>query len=54
MKMKLSELKRAYDVVIVGSGIAGLYAALNFPSTVNILMLSKKERHISNSSLIVI
>lgn len=49
--MKLSELKRAYDVVIVGSGIAGLYAALNFPSTVNILMLSKKERHISNSSL---
>ena len=49
--MKLSELKRAYDVVIVGSGIAGLYAALNFPPTVNILMLSKKERHISNSSL---
>ena len=49
--MKLSELKRAYDVVIVGSGIAGLYATLNFPPTVNILMLSKKERHISNSSL---
>ena len=49
--MKLSELKNSYDVVIVGSGIAGLYAALNFPPTVNILMLSKKERHISNSSL---
>ena len=49
--MKLSELKRVYDVVIVGSGIAGLYAALNFPPTVNILMLSKKERHVSNSSL---
>ncbi len=49
--MKLSELKRAYDVVIVGSGIAGLYAALNFPPTVSILMLSKKERHVSNSSL---
>ena len=49
--MKLSELKRAYDVVIVGSGIAGLYAALNFPPMVNILMLSKKERHVSNSSL---
>ena len=51
MKMKVSELKNSYDVLIVGSGIAGLYAALNFPPTVNILMLSKKERHISNSSL---
>ena len=51
MKMKLSELKNLYDVVIVGSGIAGLYAALNFPPTVNILMLSKRERHVSNSSL---
>ncbi len=49
--MKLSELKNSYDVVIVGSGIAGLYAALNFPPTVSVLMLSKKERHISNSSL---
>ena len=49
--MKISELKNSYDVVIVGSGIAGLYAALNFPPTVSILMLSKKERHISNSSL---
>ena len=37
--MKLSELKNSYDVVIVGSGIAGLYAALNFPPTVSILML---------------
>ena len=35
----------------MGSGLAGLYAALNFPSDVDILMLSKKERHQSNSSL---
>ena len=49
--MNLSELKRQYSVVIVGSGLAGLYAALNFPSDVDILMLSKKERHQSNSSL---
>ena len=35
----------------MGSGIAGLYAALNFPPDVDILMLSKKERHQSNSSL---
>ena len=49
--MELSKLKRVYDVIIVGSGVAGLYAALNFPPFVNILMLSKKERHQSNSSL---
>ncbi len=49
--MKLTELKNKYKVIIVGSGIAGLYGALNFPEDVDILMLSKKERHQSNSSL---
>ena len=49
--MNLSEIKKQYSVVIVGSGIAGLYAALNFPADVDVLMLSKKERHQSNSSL---
>ncbi len=49
--MKLNNLNKKYTVVIVGSGIAGLYGALNFPQDVNILMLSKKERHQSNSSL---
>lgn len=49
--MNLSNIKNYYSVVIVGSGLAGLYAALNFPSDVDILMLSKKERHQSNSSL---
>ena len=49
--MNLSEIKKQYSVVIVGSGLAGLYAALNFPKDVDILMLSKKERHQSNSSL---
>ena len=50
-KMNLSEIKKQYSVVIVGSGIAGLYAALHFPADVDVLMLSKKERHQSNSSL---
>ena len=49
--MNLSEIKKQYTVVIVGSGLAGLYAALNFPENVDVLMLSKKERHQSNSSL---
>ncbi len=49
--MKLNELNKKYTVVIVGSGLAGLYGALNFPDNVDILMLSKKERHQSNSSL---
>lgn len=49
--MNLSELKKQYSVVIVGSGLAGLYGALNFPKDIDILMLSKKERHQSNSSL---
>ena len=49
--MKLSELKKQYSVVIVGSGLAGLYGALNFPEDLDVLMLSKKERHQSNSSL---
>lgn len=31
-----------YDVVIAGCGVAGLYAALNLPEEMNILMLSKK------------
>lgn len=49
--MDISALKKHYSVVIVGSGTAGLYAALNFPDDIDILMLSKKERHQSNSSL---
>ncbi len=49
--MNLTELKKQYKVIIVGSGIAGLYAALNFPETIDVLILSKKERHQSNSSL---
>ncbi len=49
--MNLSQLNKQYKVVIVGSGIAGLYAALNFPENIDVLILSKKERHQSNSSL---
>lgn len=40
-----------YDVVIVGGGIAGLYAALNIDKNLNVLLLTKKELTLSNSSL---
>lgn len=40
-----------YDVIIVGTGTAGLYAALNLSPDLNILMLSKRELTLSNSSL---
>ncbi len=49
--MSLNALNKKYTVVIVGSGLAGLYASLNLPMNTDVLMLSKKERHQSNSSL---
>ena len=31
------------DVVICGCGVAGLYAALNLPQTLDVVMLSKSK-----------
>lgn len=53
----LSDLNRGtymdkkFDVVIVGTGAAGLYGALNFPDDVSVLLVSKRELPLSNSSL---
>lgn len=44
-------MDKRYDVVIVGTGAAGLYAAISFPQTVSVLLLSKRELPLSNSSL---
>ncbi|MBQ4155645.1 MAG: FAD-binding protein, partial [Clostridia bacterium] len=40
-----------YDVLIVGSGLAGLYAALNLDSDLDVLLISKAELKLSNSTL---
>jgi len=39
------------DVLIIGSGVAGLYAALHLDSRLNILMLSKNASTLCNSAL---
>ncbi|MBQ1309151.1 MAG: FAD-binding protein, partial [Ruminococcus sp.] len=44
-------MDKKYDVVIVGTGAAGLYAAISFPRDISILLVSKRELPLSNSSL---
>ena len=40
-----------YDVIIVGSGAAGLYSAINLSPKLKILILTKKEMTLCNSAL---
>lgn len=44
-------MKRVADVLIVGSGVAGLYASLNLRDDLEIIMISKKSVNLCNSSL---
>lgn len=44
-------MSRNYDVIIAGCGAAGLYAAINLPADLNILILCKRELSLCNSSL---
>ncbi len=44
-------MKRRTDVIIVGTGAAGLFCALNLPKTCNILMITKDEIDRSDSFL---
>lgn len=40
-----------YDVIIAGCGISGLYAALNLPSNLRVLLITKREQGLCNSAL---
>lgn len=44
-------MKDKYDVVIVGTGIAGCFTALQFPQSYSVLMLTKAELEESDSFL---
>lgn len=47
----MTELKNRYDVVIVGTGVAGLNCALNLPKEKSILLICKKSPEESDSYL---
>lgn len=44
-------IKKSADAVIVGTGVAGMYAALNLPSNMNIIMVTKEHAEDSDSYL---
>lgn len=45
------DMNNNYDVIIVGSGAAGLYAAINLPETLRVLIISKRNLTLCNSAL---
>lgn len=44
-------MNKIYDIIIVGTGIAGLYASLNIDPKLNVLLISKRELALCNSAL---
>ena len=44
-------MEQNYDVIIIGSGIAGLYTALHLAPSCKVLMLCKRDLMLCNSSL---
>lgn len=43
--------EKNYDVVVVGTGVAGLYAAINLPQSLRVLVISKRDLRLCNSAL---
>ena len=46
---KIKEKQDQVDVVIVGTGVAGLFAALNLPRDFKIMMITKADLESSDS-----
>lgn len=44
-------MDKNYDVIIAGAGAGGLYTAINLPSDLKILLISKRELILCNSAL---
>ncbi len=44
-------MENTFDVIIAGCGAAGLYGAINLPSTCRVLLLCKQELTLCNSAL---
>src|SRR5690242_19379890 len=40
-----------YDVLVIGSGISGLYTSINLSEDLNVLVISKDELNMNNSYL---
>lgn len=45
------EMRDKYDVLIVGAGLSGLYAAYNLDSRINALVVCKRDLRLCNSNL---
>ena len=44
-------MQKQYDVIIVGTGVAGIFVALNLPESMCVLMITKSQIEYSNSFL---
>ena len=44
-------MAKNYDVIIAGTGAGGLYSAINLPSDLKILLITKRELILCNSAL---
>lgn len=51
MAICMITVNEKYDVIIAGTGVGGLYTALNLPEALSVLVISKRELELCNSAL---